>query len=148
MIILPQSEMLKYKAWIKTLDEKNTNECRRIVQKTANMIVSRAKTFADFPGKWSHGFLRASIGITGYSKTGLAVEIGAGEARGMVNYAPYVEFGTGTKVKVNEDTRDYAWQFKGKGIRKVNLLERPYFFPAVRIGVKGMINELNRMGFK
>lgn len=146
MIILPRSEMLKFNAWIKTLDEKNTQDCRKIIRETGNEIVSKAKTFADFPGKWSHGFLRASIGVNGYSNTGMAVEVGAGGVG--VHYAPYVEFGTGSKVKVNADTKEYAMQFKGRGIKEVNLLARPYFFPAIRISVAHMKQKLNKLGFK
>lgn len=43
-------------------------------------------------------------------------------------YAPYVEFGTGTKVKVPNGLEDYAMQFfvSGKG----RLPARPYLFPA------------------
>ena len=46
-------------------------------------------------------------------------------------YGPYVEFGTGGLVDVPSELTEYAMQFKGKGIRKVNLPARPYFFPAV-----------------
>lgn len=43
-------------------------------------------------------------------------------------YAPYVEFGTGSKVKVPSGLEDYAMQFfvSGKG----RLPARPYLFPA------------------
>lgn len=44
------------------------------------------------------------------------------------SYAPYVEFGTGTGVDVPSELRDYAIQFKGRGIRQVNLPARPFFF--------------------
>lgn len=52
------------------------------------------------------------------------VEVGA-------KYAPYVEFGTGARVKVPAELQKFAQQFKGKGGRKVNLLARPFFYPAV-----------------
>ena len=45
-----------------------------------------------------------------------------------VLYAPYVEFGTGKLVQVPAELQDYAIQFKGKGIREVNLPARPFFF--------------------
>ena len=45
-------------------------------------------------------------------------------------YAPYVEFGTGRLVDVPAGLEEYAMQFKGKGVRQVNLPARPYFFPA------------------
>lgn len=46
-------------------------------------------------------------------------------------YSPYVEFGTGGLVNVPVGLEDYAIQFKGKGIRQVNLPARPFFFPAI-----------------
>jgi hypothetical protein len=45
-------------------------------------------------------------------------------------YSPYVEFGTGKLVSVPDELKDFAIQFKGRGIRQVNLPARPYFFPA------------------
>jgi HK97 gp10 family phage protein len=52
------------------------------------------------------------------------VEVGA-------EYAPYVEFGTGTKVKVPSELTAFAAQYKGDGIKEVNLPARPFFYPAV-----------------
>jgi HK97 gp10 family phage protein len=52
------------------------------------------------------------------------VEVGAA-------YAPYVEFGTGTRVKVPSELSDFAAQFKGDGIKEVNLPARPFFYPEV-----------------
>ena len=50
-----------------------------------------------------------------------------------VEYAPYQEFGTGTYVFMGEpwvdaELESEAAQFKGKGIRKVNLYPRPFFY--------------------
>lgn len=52
------------------------------------------------------------------------VEVGA-------NYSPYVEFGTGTRVKVPSELSAFASQYKGDGIKEVNLPARPFFYPAV-----------------
>lgn len=52
------------------------------------------------------------------------VEVGAA-------YAPYVEFGTGTRVKVPSDLSDFAAQYKGDGVKEVNLPARPFFYPEV-----------------
>lgn len=52
------------------------------------------------------------------------VEVGA-------EYAPYVEFGTGTSVKVPSELQEFASQYKGKGIKLVNLPARPFFYPEV-----------------
>jgi HK97 gp10 family phage protein len=47
-----------------------------------------------------------------------------------LRYAPYVEFGTGGLVNVPIGFESFAIQFKGKGVRKVNLRARPYLIPA------------------
>lgn len=48
-------------------------------------------------------------------------------------YAPYVEFGTGGLVNVPRGLEEYAMQFKGRGIKQVNLPARPFMYPAFRI---------------
>lgn len=45
------------------------------------------------------------------------------------DYSVYVEMGTGGLVEVPKELTEYAMQFKGKGIRKINLPARPFFFP-------------------
>ena len=47
-----------------------------------------------------------------------------------VIYGPFVEFGTGSKVNVPNELRDYAIQFRGAGIREVNTRAQPYLYPA------------------
>jgi HK97 gp10 family phage protein len=46
------------------------------------------------------------------------------------NYAAYVEFGTGGLVDVPAGLEDYAIQFKGRGIKQINMRARPYLFPS------------------
>lgn len=57
------------------------------------------------------------------SANGLNAEVGF-----TARYAAYVEFGTGGLVNVPSGLEDYAIQFKGKGIKQVNLIARPYLF--------------------
>ena len=64
-------------------------------------------------------------------------------------YSPYVEFGTGRMVKLDDLTKlgfpkSYAAQFKGKGIREVNLPARPFFFVSVRKAVKERIEIIKK----
>ena len=51
----------------------------------------------------------------------------------QANYAAYVEFGTGNLFTQlpEQEWNDIAAQFKGKGVRKVNLPPRPFLRPAV-----------------
>ena len=144
-IILPQSELLKFKRWTATLSAQNTSQCQKIVFGTCTNIVRKAMRLAPV----NFGFLRASIG-TNATGAGMSAEVWAGGAGKGVNvhYAPYVEFGTGKGVSVPNELAEYAIQFKGKGIRKVNNRAQPYFFPAVKLSVKEMFIKLNQMGFK
>ena len=47
-----------------------------------------------------------------------------------LKYAPYVEFGTGGEVTVPAGYEDFAYQFIGKNIKKIDLKPRPYLIPA------------------
>ena len=63
-------------------------------------------------------------------------------------YAPYVEFGTGGMVKLDDMLElgippSYAMQFKGKGIREVNLKARPFFFSSARIGFNNLLKRVD-----
>jgi HK97 gp10 family phage protein len=100
-------------------DKKVTEGVHEVLKNGSKVIANEAKK--DVPVKT--GKLKSSIGTDqlGY----LTFEINAKE-----DYAPYVEFGTGGKVKVPAGLELYAIQFKGEGIREVNLPARPYFFKA------------------
>ena len=76
----------------------------------------------------------------------LLYEIGVGGA--ATKYAPYVEFGTGTKVDLSLLKKagfpnSFAAKFKGKGIKKVNIQPQPYFFPAYLNGRRKYVKDLN-----
>jgi hypothetical protein len=52
------------------------------------------------------------------------------------NYSAYIEFGTGKKVDLTHLVKagfpaSWAMQFKGEGIREVNLQPKPFLFPAI-----------------
>jgi len=81
-----------------------------------------------------------------------SIVAGASNNKGFVkakaNYAPYVEFGTARLVDL-EDLTDlglpasYAMQFKGKGIKEVNLPARPFFFSSIRVELKKLLDRLD-----
>lgn len=77
------------------------------------------------------GILRGTIYFQKKRPNGLLWEVGAN-----AKYAPFMEFGTGRKVNLRELIKaglptSYAAQFKGKGIREVNIQPRPFLFPSV-----------------
>ena len=142
-VIIPPSEIERFKAFTRGVSEKNRQECDQLIKHTAMTTQRRAMMFAPV----NFGFLRRSVG---YKIDGMmSAMIWAGGAGSGINvkYAPYVEFGTGTRVSVPGDVKDYAIQYKGAGIRKVNNRAQPYFFPALRLSTKEMFAKLRQMGF-
>jgi len=64
------------------------------------------------------------------------------------HYAPYVEFGTGRFVDLQHLKKlgipeSYAMQFKGRGIREVNLPARPFFFTTIRRQLKILLKNID-----
>ena len=87
------------------------------------------------------GTLKQSIGA---EASGKKVSVYA-----KAHYAPYVEFGTGGLVDLNDMQQlgipeSYAMQFKGEGKREVNLPARPFFFSSVRIEYKKMLERITK----
>ena len=65
-------------------------------------------------------------------------------AFGTADYSAYVEFGTGGLVEVPDELQEMAIQFKGAGIKEVNLPARPYLYPAFVRGREKYIDELKK----
>lgn len=72
------------------------------------------------------------------------------EMYSTANYAPYVEFGTGSKyVSPNDATElgipsSYIAKFKGKGIKEVNLKPRPFFYISAARAYNNMLARIER----
>jgi HK97 gp10 family phage protein len=72
--------------------------------------------------------LRSSIAKTvTVSDRGRVLEAEVGTS---VEYAPFVEFGTGSGVSIPAGQEEFAMQFKGKTGRKRSMRARPFLFPA------------------
>lgn len=84
------------------------------------------------------GALKASIN-TQESEKGLVQMIGSN-----LEYAPYVEFGTGGLVEVPAGLEEYALQFKGSGIKEVNLPARPALYPTARVEFVKLVDKLRK----
>ena len=87
---------------------------------------------------------------TGGLRNSITAEIQGKTVSVVVNkdYAPYIEFGTGSMVKIDDMLAlgippSYAMQFKGKGLRQVNLPARPFLFSSARIEYNKLLNRLN-----
>jgi len=89
---------------------------------------------------FKEGDLQKSIDVSAQNKQ---VVFEAGK-----HYAPYVEFGTGRFVDLEQLKQlgipeSYAMQFKGKGVKKVNLPARPYFFNSIRRQLKILLKNID-----
>jgi HK97 gp10 family phage protein len=104
------------------LSPKIAKEVAMEVNASALAIQSKAKRDV----KVDNGTLRNSIQLKEINQ-GNKIVYTVGSA---LKYAPYVEFGTGGEVNVPAGYETFAIQFKGKGIRKINLRARPYLIPA------------------
>jgi len=88
------------------------------------------------------GTLKQSIGAEAKGNTAVIYA--------KTKYAAYQEFGTGTHVNVKEATAlgipasEIKRLYKGKGKRKVNIKPQPYFFPAVRKGLKKLLDNIEK----
>ena len=123
----------------KKLDKLRAFESQKVsneLGKTGMEIVRLAKRAVPT----DKGTLKQSIST---QRSGKSVNVIA-----AAHYAPYVEFGTGGRVNLDDMQQlgipaSYAAQFKGKGIRDVNLPARPFFFSSARIGFQNLLNRLN-----
>ena len=160
VISLPKSEQDKFRRWVKEQSVENQRKCKDLVKKHTMQLenwvkISAASTFLRTTVK-SKGKYKASG--TGNSFQGIHQSThhafsndGLG---GMVyinaHYAPYQEFGTGKYASsgILPGYEGYARQFKGHGIRQVNIRPHMFFFPHYERSKKEFIKGLNKMGFK
>ena len=62
------------------------------------------------------------------------------------HYAPYVEWGTITKVRVPSELASYAAQFKGRGLKKNGgISPRPFFFKHIPTVRNELIEDLKEL---
>lgn len=84
------------------------------------------------------GFLKNSL----YQESeGLNGEVGA-----RVNYAPYIEFGTGGKADIPQELKDYASEFKGLSQKHTGIPARPFLFNSAFEETKSLIDKLRKIG--
>ena len=133
---IDQSDLNKLKNKLDKMRAFESKTLSNELGKTGLEIVRLAKRSAPV----DNGALKQSISA---QRSGKSINVVA-----AAHYAPYVEFGTGGRVDLTDMTQlgippSYAAQFKGKGIRDVNLPARPFFFSSARIGFKNLLNRLN-----
>lgn len=89
---------------------------------SSNMDLMRNKAIRDVPV--DTGALKNSITINPINK--FTYELVA-----QKEYAPFVEFGTKSSVKVPKGLEKYALQFKKGNSKGMGIRPKPFFFPAI-----------------
>jgi HK97 gp10 family phage protein len=119
-----QQSLNAFYKYLKNLESQVSDYVRAEIEDSMLAIESEATNNVPVDtGALKNSIQSMPIKVTKNEVTG-GVEVGA-------TYAPYVEFGTGTKVKVPSELNNFAQQYKGDGIKEVNLPARPFFYPEV-----------------
>ena len=110
------------------------------VQKLVHEYTKRIAREARAQAPRDAGDLRSSISA---HLKGLVGSVVAGEGLDTPEVAAYVEFGTGSKVRVPPGLEQYAMRFyvSGKGRMPAN----PYLFPAFERHVPAFLKDLRRV---
>ncbi len=139
---LPPAEMKAFRNWTETISKEEEAKLKNLVARSGEMITYHAKLDAPVnKRKGAGGRLRSSI-ASSYSSDGLTFTIEVN-----VNYGAYQEFGTGKFVRILPGYADIASEFRGRGIRQVNLQAKPYLFDNYERANNAFLKELNKMGF-
>lgn len=125
---------------------------KRIDQQILGAEIGKAALFIDGKAKRniaSAGFSASSGGLSRGQKFVLDKMNKQVEILNDKKYAPYIEFGTRYKTIKLDDMLElgipasYAEQFKANPLKKPsNVTAKPFFFSAVRVGFKSLLDRL------
>lgn len=128
-----------------------TTQAANIIYETAKQIENRAKSRVAV----DTGGLRSSIRATRLSNGSSMIKAGlpnVSNAKGhLINYAAFVEFGTGRAPMLSYKRLDnssltiYAGQFKRSGLHKVVRTPGPYLFNSADELLGGMVEKIKKI---
>lgn len=110
-------------------------EAEKLIEDTTVSVASEIEADAKRLAPVDKGFLRNQIFTREVNKLNYEVVAGA-------PYSAYMEFGTGGLVSVPDELREIAIQYKGKGVRQINLAPQPFLYPAWVKGRKQYVDDL------
>jgi len=114
-------ELERFRTQLRKFNSKKTEKLKKVTKVAIHSIASGARRRCPRHHSRLYTSIKPLISDTGLS----------GRVWTNVEYAPYVEFGTITKVDVPIELTEYALQFKGRGIRKRGGMKaRPFLYPA------------------
>lgn len=140
-IEITSAELNKFQRQVDKHSKETKDAIDRAVLRSANKVKNAAQGQAP----------RASSGLASSyrivrSATGMQAEVYSDKT-----YAPYVEFGTGTGVRSYrffnkiQGLREYAMQFKGRGVRQVNRTPVAHLFKALYRETPKFLNRINKI---
>ena len=102
-----------------------------VTNETTQSMVTQAQLRVTSNNSVDNGQLRLSIGKT-------TARVGYNRSFFFSNapYAAYVEFGTGSGVRIPNGFSEMAAPFKGKGIRRRDYGPKPFFIPSYLEGIQ------------
>ena len=109
------------------------DEAEKLIEDTTIAVASEIEADAKRLAPVKDGFLRNQIFTQEKDKLNYDIVAGA-------YYSAYMEFGTGGLVDVPNELKDIAIQFKGKGVKQVNIAPRPFLYPAF---IKGRVQYID-----
>ena len=140
-ISFPKSEQDKFRRWTKEQSKENQKKCKILVADVGMRMHKQMQHLAQSQTNTGYGDLIRGF-VLSYSNDRLGIMV-----HNKMHYAPYLEFGTGKRVRVFPGYESFAWQFKGRGIKKINIKARPFFINTYELHKKYFMRELNKMGF-
>ena len=109
---------------IQDWEHEKLRQSRLQIERSAINIEREAKNACPVDDQILRPSIRKKVTATELGRV-LEAEVGT-----RVEYAPFVEFGTGSGVSIPAGQEEFAMQFKGKTGRVRNYPARPFLFPA------------------
>tara|TARA_R110002020_G_scaffold390072_4_gene600571 strand:- start:2512 stop:2979 length:468 start_codon:yes stop_codon:yes gene_type:complete len=143
-IKIDKRDLARLSKKIQLLKKESTTELSKNIAHAAVFIQNKAIDKAPvYKGtQYTGGDLKQSIGSEARGTTAVIFA--------KAKYAPYQEFGTGTRVDVKDAAKlgippsEIKRLYQGDGKRKVNINPQPFFFPAVRIGLNKLLKDIEK----
>jgi HK97 gp10 family phage protein len=133
-------------------DIKNLNKVLKDLEKFGDAIDKDVDIITESNAKEIEAMAKSKAPVdTGFLRNLIATQGKDSNYKVVANapYSAYMEFGTGGEVEVPEEMKDIAIQFKGKGVKRINLRPRPFLYPSFVIGrrqyIKDLTDLLNRL---
>ena len=111
-----------------------------VTNETTQSMVTQAQLRVTSNNSVDNGQLRLSIGKT-------TARVGYNRSFFFSNapYSAYVEFGTGSGVRIPNGFSEMAAPFKGKGIRRRDYGPKPFFIPSYLEGIQQYPKDLRKV---